>query len=117
MSNPASFEEITQPSTPVEKWFADYRVLYEEEVFSRHNQFAEACEQGQLSKWSELFRQCEVAKDRLQHIDVLEKLCDCRYSRAKKVAERSCRLSRPSIINNASCIPSSRTNYAKIRKG
>lgn len=86
MSNPASFEEITKPSTPVEKWFADYRILYTDEVLGTPAKLAALKDDHEESRWWEVFNEGEVAQARLDHLDDLSTLCDPRFDLATQLA-------------------------------
>lgn len=80
MCNPASFEEITRPSTPVEKWFADYSVLLEAELDEDTAQLAETTDESSKAQQREFLKKREIVQARIEHLDDLSLICDPRVS-------------------------------------
>ena len=79
MTSP-TFEEIVEPETPIEKWIADHRVLIADELFTIRAEIAEVSDSAKKDQCWDLARLLEVAQARLDHIDELDSICDCRLS-------------------------------------
>lgn len=86
MSNRASFEEITEPSTPVEKWFADYAVLLEAELAEDDTRLAETTDDNENGRLRIFLKRREIVKARIEHLGDLSLICDPRLS-ATQIAD------------------------------